>query len=221
MNEPTARPEAQGASRLSVLLLECEDSNPTGDEWRWEAWVTRRKDGRFSCSLHQYALGASRGGLHRPKGLIGFRSGKKLYEFLCWAWEENTGNPLAPDELEQAGKRLSSLDEKLARDMATALSDDLNPPPPLTVPEMHARKATWEPRVWNGGGGLVQAFESSLRYRAAAFYASKYYAQHGSLPVGTHRVNVTVGPAGSGADILPPLGTSRRTLDVDITYPNA
>jgi hypothetical protein len=58
-----------------------------------------------------------------------------------------------------------------------------------------------------------------LRRSAADFYARKYFAERGVLPVGPHRVTVTRGPANSGAAIGHPMSSQVGKLEVEITFP--
>ncbi len=72
--------------------------------------------------------------------------------------------------------------------------------------------------------GFRSSVKHVLRRRAAAFYARRYFAEHGRLPEGMHHVSVTVEPehVNEGADIKN-MGNQRSPayLKTDITFPPA
>jgi hypothetical protein len=83
---------------------------------------------------------------------------------------------------------------------------------------------TWEARSWSES--FFGSVQRALCWRAAEFYARRYFAEHGRLPEGPHHVVVSVGPGRDrgDADIAHPFNTygvprSERVLAIDITFP--
>jgi hypothetical protein len=75
----------------------------------------------------------------------------------------------------------------------------------------------WSVSSWSTSIG--SAIRHELHRRAAAFYARRYFLEHGHLPEGTHHVVVTVGRDIRGTDIGLCLPDNR--FEADITYPPA
>jgi hypothetical protein len=82
---------------------------------------------------------------------------------------------------------------------------------------------TWSISSWSTQ--LSSDFRHALHRGAAWIYARRYFAEHGRLPEGTHRVTLTVGPHGKkgDADLEHPfcgtLDDKDRWLEADITFP--
>lgn len=207
------------SSLSQVELLETNGHGIGGASWTWHAVLYRRNDGRFTCSLSQVMWLPAK--TYRVPGLVGFRKGAALFDYLHSAWAEYSGEHLDEEDWRTVADKVSKLNQKLAGEMRQAIDTEYYPPPspPPTAADLHARKATWPRERWSGAGGLVPAYQNALRSRAARFYANRYLAEHGRLPTGVHRVEVSVGPANSGADTTPPFGTESSRLTVDITYP--
>jgi hypothetical protein len=82
---------------------------------------------------------------------------------------------------------------------------------------------TWEISSWSTQ--LGSDIRHALHRRAARAYARRYFAEHGRLPEGTHRVTVGVRPHGKPGDgeIEHPfrgtLDDEDRRFDAEITFP--
>ena len=73
------------------------------------------------------------------------------------------------------------------------------------------------PGGWNGGGGLVHAFNRQIHRQAADWYVSSFYESHGCWPVGAHSFDIRFAPDGS-APIRTPIGRSSGTRRVTIKF---
>ena len=85
---------------------------------------------------------------------------------------------------------------------------------------------TWEVSNWTTQ--LSSDFKHALHRGAARVYARRYFAEHGRLPEGTHRVVLSVGQHGRKGDadlghpfISTSLSDRDRRFDVEITFPAA
>jgi hypothetical protein len=67
---------------------------------------------------------------------------------------------------------------------------------------------------------MGQTIWHSLRRNAAAWYARRYYDEHGVLPVGTHHVKCFFGRNGLQGDLKHPMpGYQESYIRTDITFP--
>jgi hypothetical protein len=68
---------------------------------------------------------------------------------------------------------------------------------------------------------VVRAVHRGMLFRAARWFAMRYYVQHGRLPEGTHHVDCSFGPSGDSDLRHPMAGSGPSRVQADITYPPA
>ena len=195
----------------AVELLQRSDSHMMDDSWTWTATLRRRNDGRFTLSLIQTVTNPP---AYRVPGLVGFRRGAALYDFLPGPWHEWTSESLDEEDWARVIDKIATLDAKLAPEVAEAVHADFHPPPapPPSQVELHARRATWSKEGFGGAGGMAGAKKGALHRRAATIYAQRYLELHGRLPDGTHHVDELVAVAHI---------SGQHRVRADITYPPA
>lgn len=179
----------------SVVLLSEDFWNHVDDRWTWQAVLRQRNDGRFTLSLVQQV---ERPPSQRVPGLVGFRRGAQLYEFLNSRWEELTSEPLDEVKWKRLSRLVRAFNKALGDELVSAIAnEDLDLRPPSETPsqvEAHAARASWDPSGFSGpmGGmrGFAEANFKRMRSQAVLRFVQQYVSEHRVYPVGEHLIEL-------------------------------
>lgn len=217
-----------GNSEEKLLLSEHEYG--AVDSWEWRAAIERVQDGwRARMELVSWMSGDEIE--EQCYELSPVESGTQLFEFLESSWLDNHEEGLEEEQWLEIAEELDDADPVLGEEFRQAIAEEFSLEPAEASTDERllndlVRRATYTKTERGGGGAMWATIADSLLARSAiAHFCENYRLKYGRFPTGTHRVTVSFGEVGSGADLPPPQTTGftvsgESRFDKDVTFPD-